>query len=202
MTPSPWAALIMKTLSGFSRSVSCDESASRFGFLTRSTLLSAIHKRMLALARRPRTMRSTSRFSPSAESIDQQDQVGIARAAPGRRDHRAVEPPPRLEDARRIDQQDLRPSWIAMPISRARVVCALALTIATFWPTKRIDQRRLARVGRADHGDEAGAGGSSLIAACSNKAVAAAVSASCLLAPSASLRRRSRIETWTVKRGA
>ena len=38
----------------------------------------------------------------------QQDQVGVLRAGPGRSDHRPVESPSRLEDARRIDQQDLR----------------------------------------------------------------------------------------------
>ena len=78
---------------------------------------------------------------------DQQDQVRVLRAGPGRRDHRAVEPPLGLEDAGRIDQQHLRSPSIAMPISRARVVCALGLTIATFWPTSALTSVDLPALG-------------------------------------------------------
>ena len=97
----------MKTLSGFSRSVSFDESASRFGFLTRSTLLSAIHN---GCSRCIET--GDDALDLAVEAIggidDQQDEVGVAGAAPGRRDHRPVEPAAWLEDAGRVDQQDLR----------------------------------------------------------------------------------------------
>ena len=52
-------------------------------------------------------------------------------------------------------------SWLlpamAMPRIGIRVVCTLWLTIETLAPTMRVDQRRLAGVGRADHGDEAAA---------------------------------------------
>ena len=44
------------------------------------------------------------------------------------------------------------------PRTGKRVVCTLGVTIDTLPPTSRLDQGRLAGVGRADHGGEAGAG--------------------------------------------
>ena len=46
----------------------------------------------------------------------------------------------------------------AMPISRARVVCALGLTIATFWPTSALTSVDLPALGAPMHGDEAAVG--------------------------------------------
>ncbi len=46
---------------------------------------------------------------------------------------------------------------MAMPITRMRVVCTLGDTMLTFEPTSAVHQGRLAGVGRADDGDEAGA---------------------------------------------
>ena len=44
-----------------------------------------------------------------ARGIDQQHGlVGVLGSGPGRRDHRPVEPPPRREDAGRVDKDDLR----------------------------------------------------------------------------------------------
>ena len=41
--------------------------------------------------------------------VDQHaDQIGVVRAAPGRRHHGAVEPPPRRENSRRVDEDELR----------------------------------------------------------------------------------------------
>ena len=41
--------------------------------------------------------------------VDQErDDVGVLRAAPGAADHGAVEPAPRRENARRIDENELR----------------------------------------------------------------------------------------------
>jgi hypothetical protein len=37
--------------------------------------------------------------------------------------------------------------WMAMPISRVRVVCALAVTIATFWPTSALTRVDLPALG-------------------------------------------------------
>jgi hypothetical protein len=44
------------------------------------------------------------RVHPRGDVDDEHDQVGILGAGPGCGDHRPVEPPARLEDARRIDQ--------------------------------------------------------------------------------------------------
>ncbi len=44
---------------------------------------------------------------------------------------------------------------MATPINRVRVVCALALTMATFCPTSAFTNVDLPRIGRADNGDKA-----------------------------------------------
>ena len=51
---------------------------------------------------------------------------------PRQRHHRPVEAAVRLEDTRRIDQQQLRVALDRDAINLARVVWALGLTIATF----------------------------------------------------------------------
>ena len=136
--------------------------------------------------------------SPASASITSTIRSASPAPAPGRRDHRPVEPPLRLENARRIDQQDLR---FAMDRDahqpRARRL-RLGADDRDLLPDQRIDQRRLARIGRADHRDKARAGRSFN---CSSSAAAAAVSASCLLI----LRpppRQAGTETRTVKLGA
>ena len=53
-------------------------------------------------------MRSTSAFDAGGGVDDQEDQIGILRACPCRRDHRAVEAAAGFEDARRVDKEDLR----------------------------------------------------------------------------------------------
>ena len=68
----------------------------------------------------------------------QHDDVGIARAAPGRGDHGAVEPALRREDAGRIDEDQLRRAISAMPRTGTRVVCALWVTIETLAPTSAL----------------------------------------------------------------
>ena len=86
----------------------------------------------------------------------EQDEVGILRATPGGRDHCAVEPPLRFEDARRIDEQDLRPRPDAQcPSARARVVCAFGLTIATFCPTSAFTSVDLPALGAPIDGHKA-----------------------------------------------
>ncbi len=132
----------------------------------------------------------------------QQDQVGVLGAVPGCRDHGPVEPPPGLEDARRVDQQDLR---LALD-GDAHQPCAGRLRLGAddrdLLSDQRVDQRRLARVRRADDGDETGAGGSFRHCNCFNSAAAAAVSASCLLVPSAVASPSLATETRTVNFGA
>ena len=56
----------------------------------------------------------------------------------------------------------MKTSWLApsmaMPRTGIRVVCTLWLTMRHLGADQRVDQRRLAGVGRADDGDEAAAG--------------------------------------------
>ncbi len=95
-------------------------------------------------------------------------------------------------------------SWLspssAMPIRRTRVVCALALTMATFWPTSaltRVDLPALGAPTMAIRPQRSGHGFNSV-----RRARAAAVSASCLDMPSALAEARPALSTDTVKRGA
>ena len=60
------------------------------------------------------------------------------RAAPGGRHHGAVEPPPRRENARRVDKHELGLPSIAMPRNSVRVVCTLGVTMATLLPTRAL----------------------------------------------------------------
>ena len=129
----------------------------------------------------------------------QRDQIGAFRTAPGGRDHRAIEPAPGLEDARRIDQQDL-----CLALDRdAHQPGARGLRLGAddrhLLPDERVGEGRFARIGRADDGDEAAA---LAHASCSNNALAASVSASCLLAPVALASASLPMLTLTVKRGA
>ena len=126
------------------------------------------------------------------------DPVGIVGAFPRGLDHRPVEPPRRRENAGRVDQQHLR---VALDRDahqpRARGL-RLGADDRDLLPDQRIDQGRLARIGRAEHRDEAEAAHWT----CCSKASAAAVSASCLLAPSALASPSRGTLTLTVKRGA
>ena len=178
------------------------DSASSAAFLTRSILLSA---------RNSGCWRSPSERDDPLDlgvhprrGIDhQQDEVGILRAGPGRRDHRPVEPTLGLEDARRVDQQDLRFAWMAMPISRARVVCALALTIATFCPTSALTSVDLPALGAPITATKPARVGISLIAVVTASAAGGGgfrlLLARCLRR---SLRRASGTDTRIVNFGA
>ena len=147
----------MKTLSGLSRAVtSTDKAEQRFGFVTRSILLSD-QQRMRPVAERGDDASRLPRSMPAAASTTSRMRSASCGAGPGRRDHRPVEPPARLEDARRVDQQDLR-----LPIDRdAHQPRARGLRLGAddrdLLPDQRIDQRRLAGIRGADHGDETGA---------------------------------------------
>ena len=123
---------------------------------TRSTLLSA------STARRPLAfslsmMRRVSRSSGRAASTSNTDPVGVGGAGPGGRDHRAVEAAARLEDAGRIDEDQLRRPAIAMPSSRVRVVCTFGVTIASLRADELVQQCRFAGIRRADQRDIAAA---------------------------------------------
>ena len=85
------------------------------------------------------------------------DQVSALGAAPGRLHHRAVQPTLGREDARRVDQHDLR---IALDRDTHDAgACGLRLGTGDrhLLPHQRIDQRGLARIGRTDNGNDAAA---------------------------------------------
>ena len=88
---------------------------------------------------------------------DHRDQVRALRAAPGSLHHGAVQPALGREDAGRIDQHQLR---VALDRD-AHHAGAGGLRLGTgdrhLLPHKRIHQRGLARIGRADYGNDAAA---------------------------------------------
>ena len=93
--------------------------------------------------------------------VDQQaDDVGVARPAPGGRDHGAVEPALRRENARRIDEDDLRRAFERDAAHQGARRLHLARDDRDFGADQLVEQRRFAGVGRADQGDEAATRGS------------------------------------------
>ena len=88
--------------------------------------------------------------------VDQERQhVGVRRRAPGGGDHRPVEAALRREEARRVDEHDLRLACGQHAAhGRARRL-RLARDDRHLVADERVDERRLARVGRADQRDEA-----------------------------------------------
>ena len=92
-----------------------------------------------------------------ARGVDQQHGlVGIGRAGPGRGDHRAVEPAARLENAGRVDEDQLR-----LPDGDAEEAGAGGLHLGRddrqLLADELVEQRRFSGVGRADQRDIAAA---------------------------------------------
>ena len=127
------------------------------------------------------------------------DQVGIARALPRGCDHRAIEPATRIEDAGRIDQQQLCLAFDRDPHQPHPRRLRLGADDRDLLADQRVDQRRLARIGGADHRHEAAA---FRHFNCPNNVRAASVSASCFDEPVPSASARPGIATSTVKVGA
>ena len=117
--------------------------------LTRSILLSTRIFGCVDVRRALRGCASASLVEAALARVDQQhDDVGIPGAAPGGVDHGAVEPAPRLEDAGRVDEDDLASSpAMAMPRTRQRVVCTLWVTIETLAPTSALTSVDLPALG-------------------------------------------------------
>ena len=80
-------------------------------------------------------------------------------AAPGRRDHGAVEPPPRRENPRRVEKHELRAALHRDAAQQRARGLHLGRDDRDLAADQRIDQRRFAGVGRADQRDEAAARG-------------------------------------------
>ena len=88
----------------------------------------------------------------------QQHLVGIAGAAPGRLHHGPVEAAARREDARRIDEDELARALDGDAAQRRARGLHLAADDGDLGAHQRVDERGLAGIGCADHGDEAAAG--------------------------------------------
>src|SRR4030067_647684 len=107
--PSPVSAEIIKTRSNC---LSADSSAARCrrsGFATRSILLrTAMAGRFTSGGRGGRGEEGGERLVEPAMGIDDKGHdIGVACPLPGGLRHGAVEPPLRLKDARRVDQDEL-----------------------------------------------------------------------------------------------
>ncbi|MNU97351.1 hypothetical protein D3C71_874230 [compost metagenome] len=88
----------------------------------------------------------------------QQDEIGILRAAPGGGDHGAVEPTARLEDAGRVHENDLRILVNGDAAHHGARRLNLVADDRDLGAHQPVDQRRLAGIGRADKGHETGTG--------------------------------------------
>ncbi len=96
----------------------------------------------------------------AALGVDQQrHDVGVMRPAPGRRHHGAVEPAARRENARRVDEDELRTALHGDAAHQRARRLHLRADDRHLAADQRVDQRRLADIGRPDQGDESAAGG-------------------------------------------
>ena len=86
---------------------------------------------------------------------DQRDQIGILGAAPCRLHHRTVEPPLGREDAGRIDQHELRLALYRHAEHTGARRLRLGAGDRDLLPHQRVDEGGLARIGRAENGNEA-----------------------------------------------
>ena len=156
-TPSPVCALTKKVSSNFTIAFSFSAWISSFALSATSTLL-RIRNFFSGRSAMLSAIEVTLRAGAALAVDHQRDHVGALRPAPGGGDHRAVEPALGFEDAGRVDQQQLR-----LPLDRdAHQPRARGLRLGTddrdLLADQRVDQRRFARIGRADDGDEAAMG--------------------------------------------
>ena len=126
--------------------------------------------------------------------------VGILGAFPRGGDHGAVEAAVGLENPRRVDQDQLRVAVDGDAHEAGAGGLRLGRDDRDLLADERVDEGRLARIGRAEDRDEAAFLGHFFIF--SRRRAAAAVSASCLLAPSASASPPRATVTRTRKVGA
>jgi hypothetical protein len=96
----------------------------------------------------------------AAMRLDQQDHhIGIRRPAPGRGHHGPVEPPARTEKARRVHEDQLRVALHRHAANARARGLHLVGHDRDLRAHHAVEQRRLARIGLSDQGDETGAGG-------------------------------------------
>src|SRR5690606_24733788 len=156
------------------------------------------------LAFRPVLQRFQQRFELVPALLDridhQNDRIGAVRAFPGRLDHRPVEPALGFEDAGRIDEDDLRLAMQRDAEQPGAGGLRLGAGDRHLLADELVDQRRLARIGRANHRDETATRLGQPNFSMNNRA--ASVSASCLLPAVASTSPTFLTLTRTVNRAA
>src|SRR6202020_3652960 len=124
--------------------------------------------------------------------------VSIGRGAPGGSNHRPVEAAPGREQAGRVDEHDLRLASGQDPAHGRAGGLRLAGDDRDLLTDQRVDEGRLAGVGRADDGDEPASGLAHVAPQRSRKACAAACSAARLeLAAPTSGSKPSRVTLMT-----
>ena len=158
-TPSPVVAEIMKIVLERRPLVELrGEGQQRPPSSTRSTLLRTRILGSRPVLRGRSSMRARRRASrPAAASTTRAIRSASCGAAPGGGDHRPVEPALGREDAGRVDQQDLRLAGDRDAHQPGARGLRLGGDDRDLLPDQRIDQGRLAGIGRADHRDEAAA---------------------------------------------
>src|SRR5262249_52878134 len=86
---------------------------------------------------------------------DDAHEIGLVRPAPGPWHHRAVEPPARRKNAWRVDEDQLRSFLDGDPADQRARRLHLVRDDADLRTHQRVEQRRLAGVGRTDQSNEA-----------------------------------------------
>ena len=167
----------MNTASGFSRSRQRRGEDEQIFLLGDVDLVEHEDQRLAAVFE-PSSIASTRAPTLAAASITRTIRSASSAPSQAAADHRPVEPAVRREDARRVDQQDLRLALDRDAHQPGARGLRLGADDRDLLPDQRIDQGRLAGVGRAEHGDQA----------------AARVIAS---APAKRPRRRFRLPAWT-----
>src|SRR6185437_3508001 len=144
-----------------------------------------------------------ARVIKPARGIDEDDdEIGILDAGPGRRDHGAVETAARRENARRVDEDELGGAAQRDPQHAAARRLNLGRDDRQFRADKPVEQGRLAGIGRADQRDIAAAAriAHGATASAARAAAAAAVSAARFEEPEAVAGSCPSTLTLTVKR--
>ena len=98
---------------------------------------------------------SASSSMPLRASISSADHIGVARSAPGGCHHRPVEPALGREDAGRVDEDDLRRALDGDAAYEGPRRLHLVRDDRDLGADERVEQGRLAGIGRADQRDEA-----------------------------------------------
>ena len=182
-------------------------SASSFSAFTRSILLITSPTLVVAGNWSPRFARIafTPSLMPAMRLHQQQHHIRIRRPRPGRLHHRPVEPAPRPEQPRRVDEDDLRPPLHRDPANARPRRLHLVGDDGDLRADHAVQQRRFAGIRLADQRHEAAAGirlGHVSVSSRSSRRRAASCWAARFEAALASARTPVSSATATVKCGA